>query len=335
MDIGAADEADVGTPCNASLIGSTVDETVFSASNGPIVAILGPTAIGKSALALQLCEEFDGVVLSADSRQVYRYMDIGTAKATPSERARVPHFMVDLVEPSDVYTGQRFAEEGQRVLTAQARLNRPVFVVGGTGFYVSLLLDRTHLPPVAPDDALRAALRAQEELAGPGTLHTMLVDRDPEAAQRIHPHNLPRILRALEINELTGRPVPALPPTHSMPALYLGLNMDRSLLYDIADARVHQQFANGLLEETEILLAMGYSPNSPALDGLGYRQMVQYLQGVASREAAVEGYKVATRRYIRRQLTWFRRDHRIEWLDWEPPRYSIARERVGRHLARV
>jgi tRNA dimethylallyltransferase len=299
----------------------------------PVVALLGPTAVGKSRHALELCREFDGVILSADSRQIYRYMDICTAKPSMADRASVPHYMVDVIEPSESYSAQRFASEAERVMQAMAKRRTPVFVVGGTGFYVSVLLDRRSVPSVAPDPELRARLRAEAAEVGSQAMHARLQAMDPTSATRIHPNNVPRIVRALEIVNLTGRPVPVEPRRAPVPALYLGLQLERSVLHRTADLRIAEQMRSGLVEEVEMLLSMGYAPTLPALDGFGYRQMIQYVKGQTSREEAIEQYKIATHQYIRRQLTWFRKDDRISWFPVDSTTAQTLRERVQRFLA--
>lgn len=306
-----------------------------SSTAGPIIAVIGPTAVGKSRHALELSQEFEGVIVSADSRQVYRYMDIGTDKPTSADRALVPHYMVDVIEPSETYSGQRFAREGQRVLKAMERQHRPAFVVGGSGFYVSLLLDGRSLPAVPPDPDLRDRLRAEAGQFGAPGMHARLEGVDPVSASRIHPNNLPRIIRALEIVELTGKPVPTEPTSSPVPALYLGLEMERSALHRQADRRIDRQMQMGFVEEVEALLTMGYAPTLPALDGLGYRQIIQYLRGDLSREEAVEQYRVATHQYIRRQLTWFRRDTRIEWVSVNRSAGSTLHARIARYVPTV
>jgi tRNA dimethylallyltransferase len=288
-----------------------------------IVAVVGPTAVGKSALALQLAREFGGEIVSADSRQVYRYMDIGTAKPTAAERAVVPHRMIDLVEPSEVYTAALYRSEAERVLARLEAERRPAFVVGGTGFYVRALLDGLALPEVAPDPGLRRRLYQEAEIQGAEALWRRLENADPVSAARIHPHNLPRTVRALEVVEKLGGPVPSGSRESRWSALYIGLTMDRERLNAVADARVVAQVNEGLVEETRLLLAMGYDPASPALDGFAYRQMTAHLQGRMTLPEAITDYQAATRRYIRRQRTWFRREPRIRWFDRE---HADARE---------
>lgn len=297
-----------------------------------VVVLVGPTAVGKSRLALQLAEVHGGIIVSADSRQVYRYMDVGTAKPSGEERARVPHAMIDLVQPGEPYSAQRYREEGARVLRAGARQGRPAFVTGGTGFYIRALLDGLALPGVPPDERFRAEMRAIAEREGAGALHARLLALDPASGQRIHPRNVPRIIRALEIVHHLGGPVPSEPAGDRNPALYLGLTMDRATLDGVADRRVLTQIEAGLVEEAAVLLEMGYDPTSVALSGFGYRETIAYLLGRCPLDAAIRDYQAATRRYIRRQLTWFRADSRIRWFD---PRTDVAAlaDVVARYLA--
>lgn len=281
----------------------------------PVVAVVGPSAVGKSLLALQVASELPVSVVSADSRMVYRYMDIGTDKPTPEERASVSHFMLDLVSPDEMYSAQRYSTEAARVLKRVAEQQRVPLVVGGTGFYIRALLDRPAFPPVAPDDALRRQLREEAELAGAQALHDRLAQCDPAAAARVHPKNVARVIRALEIVEATGKPVGELHSSAPIPTLYLGLRMERLALHDRVDQRIDDQIAAGLVEETRLLLDMGYDSTAPGLNGFGYREMVQHLEGKITLDRAITSYRTATRQYIRRQMTWFRADPRIHWLD--------------------
>lgn len=310
-------------------------KTVRSLSVPPVVVLVGPTAVGKSALALALARYFPLDIVTADSRQVYRYMDIGTAKPSPEERAQAPHFMIDLVEPSDTYSAQRYTEEARRVLAGSAARKRAVLVTGGTGFYLRALLDAPSFPPVPPNPDLRARLRERAALNGAEALHADLKVLDPVSAERIHPRNLPRIIRALEIVEALGGPVPPSDFIETIPGLYLGLTVARQELREIADRRVDRQIEQGLLEETDGLLAMGYSPDTPSLQGFGYREMVAHLQGRMTLAEATRAYKAATHRYIRRQMTWFRSDPRIEWLEAGPDTEGRAVERIRGWLSTV
>jgi len=205
--------------------------------NSRVVAIVGPTAVGKSAVAMSLAKRLGAAIVSADSRQVYRYMDIGTAKASREERAEVAHYMLDLVTPDETYSARRFQVEGRAVLARLAAQGRIALVVGGTGFYVRALLDGPALPRVAPNPSLRAHLRDEAERAGAAALYARLAALDPVSAARMHPNNLPRVIRALEIVESTGQPVAAL-GGHAIPALYVGVRMDRVELRRRAGRRI-------------------------------------------------------------------------------------------------
>lgn len=281
----------------------------------PVIAIVGPTAVGKSALALEVAERLNAEIISADSRQVYRYMDIGTAKPTRVEQSRVKHYMIDLVTPLDPYSAQRFREEGTTVLRRLHNLDRVAVIVGGTGFYLRALLDRPEFGHAVPDPALRETLRRRADVEGPEALHAQLKGLDPASAARIHANNIPRVIRALEIVLSTGQPVPESRSRLTIPALWLGLESDRDALDARADQRVLQQVDDGLIEETRLLLAIGYHAGLPAMQGFGYRQMVAYLAGDLSLDEAIAQYQLATRQYIRRQRTWFRADRRIRWLE--------------------
>jgi tRNA dimethylallyltransferase len=290
----------------------------------PVIAIVGPTAVGKSALALALAQALDAVIVAADSRQVYRYLNIGTAKPTAQDRAAVPHFMIDLVEPCEPYSAQRYADEARRVLRLLAFGGRPALLVGGTGFYIEAALIGVPFPSVSPNPELRRRLVADVRKDGAVALHARLAAVDQASAARIHPHNISRVIRALEIVQALGGPVPRPGPADEIPALIIGLSMERDRLRRIADARVVAQVSNGLVEETQSVLKAGYLPSSPGLDGFGYRQMVAYLQGRLTLSEAIEEYSAATHAYIRRQMTWFRRDSRVIWLEADGQAVEIA-----------
>jgi tRNA dimethylallyltransferase len=298
----------------------------------PIIALVGPTAVGKSALAFALAKEFDAEIVSADSRQVYRYLDIGTAKPSWEERQMVPHHVIDIVDPDDTYSVARFQQDAQRALEDIAARGKVIFVVGGTGYYLRALLDRITIPAVPPDPKLRARLEAELRAKGIDALLARLEALDPQTASRIDRANPRRIIRALEVIESAGAPIPPL-RQDPLPALWLGLTMDRARLYEIANRRVEAQVAAGLIEETRRVLAMGYSLDLPALNSLAYREMGQYLRGKLTREEAIEAYKHSTHHLIRRQLTWFRADERIIWLDaTHGLPVQEARERIVAYL---
>jgi tRNA dimethylallyltransferase len=292
---------------------------------------VGPTAVGKSRLAVELAARFRGDIVSVDSRQIYRYMDIGTAKPTRDERSQIPHYMLDVVAPDEQYSAQRFRQEGQQVLRRIASQGRVAFAAGGTGYYLKALLDGLAAPGVPPRPEMRAHLMEEAERLGPDVLHRRLAQVDPASAQRIHPHNLPRVIRALEIVNTVGGPVPPLETSDKIPALYIGLMMERDLLRRAIDRRAVEQVRLGMVEETRLLCAMGYG-DAFSLQGLGYRQMKEYLQGRRSLLDAIREYQIATHQYARRQMTWFRQDDRIYWIQPEG-QVEVASGLVERWIA--
>ena len=269
-----------------------------------LLAIVGPTATGKTALAVEIGRRLAGaVVVAADSRQVYRGMDIGTAKPTAREQAAVPHRLVDVVEPDQAFS---LADYQRRAYAAIDAAERPL-LVGGTGLYVRAVIDGLVLPEAPPD----AELRAQELSAE--ALLARLRQLDPETAARIDAANRYRLLRAVE---RAGRAMP--PPQPRYNVLQLGLTAPRDMLYRRANERIERMLAAGWLDEVRGLLAR-YSPDLPALSGLGYRELAQHLRGELPYAEAVELAKRRTRQFIKRQLTWFRRDARVGWFDVSEP----------------
>jgi len=301
----------------------------------PVVAIVGPTSVGKTATAIRLAREFAGEVVSADSRYLYRGMDIGTDKPTLAERQGVPHHLVDVVDPRDEYSLALFQRDAQRAIEEiHARGKLPI-VAGGTPLYLRALLEGWRIPPAPPNPELRAQLELRARREGPEVLHRELATVDPAAAARIPPENVRRVIRALEVFVTTGRRMTELegkePPDWR--TLWIGLTMPREELYRRIDARVERQIARGLVEEVRQLLAAGVPPTAPAMTALGYRQIVAYLEGKTSLEEAIARIKYDTHRYARHQLTWFRRLKQIEWYDvttegW----YEALRERVREFL---
>ena len=286
--------------------------------NSPLIAIIGPTAVGKTALSIHLAQRFGGEIVSADSRQVYRGMDIGSAKATAEERIAVPHYLLDVTDPDhplNVATYQRLAYHAIDDITARGHLP---FLVGGSGLSVRAVLEGLRIPAVAPQPALRAVL---EEIAAPRGapfLHRWVAAMDPQAAARIDYRHVRRVIRALEVILVSGRPITSAqrqaPPPYRM--LRVGLTRPRPELYRRIDRRVEALLAAGLVAEVRTLLAAGYTPNLPAMSGIGYKQICAYLQGEISLAAAEQEIKRRTRRFVRQQATWFRLDDpRIHWFD--------------------
>lgn len=285
------------------------------AAGPPIVAVVGATATGKSDLALDLAERLGGEVVNADAMQFYRGMDIGTAKLVPAERRGIPHHQLDVLEVTEEASVAGYQAAARADIAAiRERGHRPL-LVGGSGLYVRAALDRLDIPPT--DSAVRSRLEAESETIGGDALHARLRELDPTSAARILPGNLRRVIRALEVIELTGRPFSATMPTREFvsPAVMLGLRFDRDLLVDRIDLRVERMWEQGLRAETETLLARGLRDGVTASRAIGYSQAIAVIDGEMDEATARTETAQATRRYARRQESWFRPDPRIVWLD--------------------
>ncbi|MFF5052560.1 tRNA (adenosine(37)-N6)-dimethylallyltransferase MiaA [Micromonospora sp. NPDC000663] len=287
--------------------------------SGTVVAVVGPTAAGKSALSIALAHALDGEVVNADSMQLYRGLDIGTAKLTPAERDGVPHHLLDIwevSEPASVAEYQRLARAAVDDILSRGRVP---LLVGGSGLYVRAVLERFEFP--GTDPALRERLERELAEVGPAPLYARLREADPVAAQGILPGNGRRIVRALEVIELTGAPFTAsLPqPTPYYPSVQLGVDLDTGLLDERIAARVDRMWADGLVAETRELLGRGLAEGRTASRALGYQQVLRQLAGELTEAQARDETVRATRRFVRRQRSWFRRDPRIRWLDSAAP----------------
>ncbi|MDX9872333.1 MAG: tRNA (adenosine(37)-N6)-dimethylallyltransferase MiaA [Clostridia bacterium] len=287
----------------------------------PLLVILGPTATGKSALGVDLALALEGEIISGDSMQVYQGLDIGTAKITPAERKNVPHHLLDIRKPDESFSVAEFQSLAAEKIEEIASRGRLPILVGGTGLYIQSVIDDYRFTAQKDSSAYREELFQLAAEKGNAWLHALLSEVDAPAAARIHVHDLKRITRALEYYRLTGLRISdnkgAVDPAGSgkYQALLVGLTMNRPELYARIDARVDQMLEGGLLEEARSLLEKGYHPLSPALQGLGYRQMIAHLKNELGYAEAVELLKRDTRRFAKRQQTWFRRDARIHWFE--------------------
>ena len=282
-----------------------------------LVAIVGPTAIGKSKLAIRLAQTLDGEIVSADSRQVYRYMDIGTAKPSPEERALVPHHLIDVVDPDEDFTLAIYQEMARQAIEAIQRRGKQALLVGGSGLYVQAVIGGWRIPRVAPDPELRHNLEERAAREGYMALYEELKQVDPAAAKRIDPRNIRRLIRALEVCRISGLPFSQL--QRSSPffrTLVVGLTTERADLYRRIDSRIDGMIERGLVQETEGLIKRGYSLDLPSMSGIGYKQIGLYLQGQIDLPQAVQQIKFETHRFARHQYAWFRpKDERIHWFD--------------------
>lgn len=285
-----------------------------------VIVLGGPTATGKTDLAIELALLVNGEVVSADSAQVYRYMDIGTAKPTPEERRGVPHHMIDIVYPDEEFSVAQFknlAEDSIRDILSRGKV--PV-VAGGTGLYISSLVYNIQFSDTICDWEFRERMNALAIKYGPGYLHDRLKEVDPVSAQRIHPNNVKRVIRALEVFETTGRPISehqaesrTKPPEFDY--LLFGLTMDRQMLYERIEKRTDIMMEKGLADEVAGILKMGYSRDLVSLQAIGYKEIAAAISGECSMEEAVENIKLGTRHLAKRQITWFNSMEGLKWLD--------------------
>ena len=295
-----------------------------------IAVVCGPTACGKTALAVELALALDGEVVSADSMQVYRKLDIGTAKPAGEEKKGVPHHMLDVADPSEDWSVARYVMDAAPIVDDILSRGRLPIVAGGTGLYIDALIAGREFAPFAPDSGLRRELERRTEAEGLEVLYRELERADPEAAVRIHPNDRKRIIRALEVYYTSGKTISqhdretkALPPRYD--AVKVGLRFaDRADMRERIDARVDEMFARGLVEEVRELAAV-LSPDCTAMQAIGYKELSAALREGRSPEEARDEIKLRTRQYAKRQLTWFRRDESIGWYEWgKTPKISDA-----------
>ncbi|GAB7056068.1 MULTISPECIES: tRNA (adenosine(37)-N6)-dimethylallyltransferase MiaA [Paenibacillus] len=284
-----------------------------------LLVLVGPTAVGKTKLSLTLAEQYNAEIISGDSMQVYRGMDIGTAKATPEERARIRHHMIDIRDPDEPFSVAEFQERCTELIREIHGRGKLPFIVGGTGLYIESVCYNFQFSDAGSDDAFREEQKAFAQAQGAEALHERLKQVDPESAERLHPNDQRRIIRALEIFHVSGERLSDQLKRQKKQSPYelciVGLTMDRALLYKRIEERIDSMMQQGLVEEVRGLLAQGCSPSSVAMQGLGYKQIAGYLLGHYSLEEAVVLLKRDTRHFAKRQLSWFRRMKDIEWVD--------------------
>jgi tRNA dimethylallyltransferase len=283
-----------------------------------LIAIVGPTGVGKSRLALHLAEVFPGEIISTDSRQVYRYMNIGTAKPSPQELAAVPHHLIDIINPDEDFSLAAYQEMANKAIDDIHQRGLLPYLVGGTGLYVKAVLEGWQIPGVLPDPQFRYNIQKKADEGKIDELYQELLAADPDAAAKIDRRNVRRVIRALEVHAGTGQAFSQLArkkaPTFT--PFIIGLTAERSELYRIVDRRVDNMIERGLVDEVENLLKMGYDFNLPSMSGIGYRQIGQFIRGELTLKTAVQKIKTETHRFIRHQYAWFRTDdEKIRWFD--------------------
>lgn len=283
--------------------------------------LLGPTAVGKTRLSLELADTYGAEIISGDSMQVYRGMDIGTAKITPAEMRGIPHHLIDIHDPKDAYSAAEFQEQGVKLIEEISERGNLPFIVGGTGLYIESLCYGFRFSEAVADEAFRSEQDAYAEEHGAEALHARLAAVDPVSAARLHPNDRRRIIRALEIHHQTNVTLSAAQADQKKESPYdlclIGLTMDRKILYKRIEDRIDQMLADGLVAEVSGLLERGYGRNLVSMQGLGYKEIAAYLAGEMSLDEAVTLLKRDTRRFAKRQLSWFRHMKEIEWIDVE------------------
>jgi len=283
-----------------------------------LVAIVGPTGVGKSRLALRLAQTLNGEIVSADSRQIYRYMNIGTAKPTPRELSLVPHHLIDVVNPDEDFSLSQYQQLAYEAIDDIQRRDKLALLVGGSGLYVWSVVEGWGIPEVPPNTELRHSLEREAVEVGKDKLYQELMKVDPVAAQRIDPRNVRRTIRALEVYRTTKTPFSQLQYKQAplFDILIIGLTADRAELYRRVDLRIDEMIKRGLVAEVEKLVDMGYDFNLPAMSGIGYKQIGMFLRGELTLEAAIQQIKFETHRFVRHQYAWFRlKDDRIKWFN--------------------
>jgi len=297
----------------------------------PLVVIAGPTAVGKSDMAVELALRFNGEIISADSVQLYKYFNIGAAKLTKEEQKGIPHHLFDILEPDQAFSVADYQKLARQKIQEINDRGKLPFLVGGTGLYIQAVIDPYEFPETMGYEEIRKKLREIWSQGGKEELYQRLQKIDPVAAKRIHPNDFRRISRALEVYYLTGKPISSY-INKEKKSLYklamIGLTRKRTELYQRIEARVDKMFAEGLVEEVKSILDMGYEPTIKPLQSLGYKQVVEYLRGDCDLAEAIASTKKATRNYAKRQLTWFRKDDRIHW-------FSLSEEGTQQLLNRI
>ncbi len=288
-----------------------------------IAVICGPTGVGKTTAAIEIAAALGAEIISADSMQVYRYMDIGTAKPTSMERARIPHHLIDIVDPDEQFDARQYANMSQELVFKLADRGIPVLVAGGTGFYIRALIHGL-FESGSGNSEIRLNLKKEADINGTTGLYRRLRECDPDAAAKIHPNDAFRIVRALEIFETTGHPISTCHQEHRLaPPLFevlkIGLFRQRELLYERINHRVDLMVEEGLVDEVKALLDKGFSSELKPLQSIGYRHIVDFFEGRLGWDATLQTLKQDTRRYAKRQLTWFNSDTQVKWMDADCP----------------
>ncbi len=285
-----------------------------------VIIIVGPTASGKTSLSIELAKRMDGEIISADSMQIYKYMDVGTAKPTKEEMQGIKHYLIDEVLPSEDFNVVRFKELAEKYIEKILEMGKQPIVAGGTGLYISSLINNINFSESESDWELRETLKNEADELGPEYLHKKLQEVDPASAMNIHPNNIKRVIRALEVYYQTQKPISyhneisrTIPPKYEF--ILIGLTMDRQVLYERINKRVDIMIQNGLVDEVNKLVNLGYADSIISMQGIGYKEILEFLRNNITLEQAIENIKQGTRRYAKRQITWFKRITGIRWFN--------------------
>ena len=296
-----------------------------------VLFIIGPTAVGKTALSLSLAEEQGSEIVSADSRQVYKFMDIGTAKPSLEEMSRVKHHFIDIRQPDQYYSAGEYGREARAQIAELHNRGVVPIVVGGSGFYIQALVDGLFAPKIS-DPEIKQKWRDKVRDLGQDEVFNYLKQVDPVSAERLHPNDTQRIVRALEVYELSGKPISDFKKGEEKPAdftpVFIGLNRDRKTLYKRIEQRVESMIRSGLIDEVKGLRDRGWGPELNALKTVGYQEVYDFFNGLLTLDEMVERIKINSRRYAKRQLTWFRRDVRVHWLELDIVDHDQAKKAI-------
>lgn len=304
----------------------------------PLIIIVGPTAVGKTEISIEIAKRLDGEIISADSMQIYKYMNIGTAKPTKEEIQDIPHYLIDEVEPDQEFNVALFQKKAFEYIDIILSKKKLPIIVGGTGLYINSLIYPLNFTESVSDWEYRNKLNKVADEKGNIYLYNLLEKIDPESAKKIHPNNRKRVIRALEVYKKTGKKMShykkeMIKKDSPFSFIMIGLNMDRQLLYEKINQRVDIMIEKGLIKEVRDLLNKGYDKNLISMQGLGYKEIIQYLEGRCTLEEAVYIIKRDTRRFAKRQLTWFRRDKRIYW--FQVDKYSSKNLLIDEILQKI
>jgi tRNA dimethylallyltransferase len=286
-------------------------------AKSPLLVVGGPTASGKTRLSVKLAEEFNGEIISADSMQVYRKLNIGTDKIDAATRKRVKHHLIDIRDPNERFTMADFKREAQRAITDISNRGKVPILCGGTGLYLSAVVENYQLQGVASNPEIRKMLQKLYEEEGAAHLYNMLLERDPKTAAKIHPNNVRFVARSLEVVMQTNKPIEARKGKRLYDIFKIGINWDREILYERINNRVDEMIEEGLLNEIKSLMTEGYSESCQAMQGLGYKEYFPLLKGEKTLEECLSVHKQRTRNFAKRQLTWFRKEEDLYWIEPE------------------